>query len=278
MALAILSLDHRMDPRLRGWCQIDVVQGIMPDGSHYSMTAITFPSFTAASLSRQCVCAWEKVCVCVSHSYVTLNLSPSNQQLSTRQALLLTFPYCGNCLASVPGLSACMREDAVQNRVPRLWKVRRLSLKCPWLRSEIELSLMNMSGVRGKGDRRWEGVPLWSLKNLESRCLAPQGGSSPEDDRVNLGATFKTVRQYFSPVTPFKLHFAFRPAGWLTLTVRLQKRAWKMHWLQLVGSRAYEFLFFFSAAQIRCINDFVLKYEIPNWHVVVLIFIFCKNS
>lgn len=56
-ALAILSLYHRMDPRLRGWCQIDVVQGIMPDGSHYSMTAITFPSFTDASLSRQCVCA-----------------------------------------------------------------------------------------------------------------------------------------------------------------------------------------------------------------------------
>lgn len=92
MALAILSLDHRMDPRLRGlvpdWCGSRNNArwfSLLNDRHHLSIIyrCLTFPTV--------CVCAWEKecVCVCVSHSYVTLNLSPSNQQLSTRQALTL---------------------------------------------------------------------------------------------------------------------------------------------------------------------------------------------
>lgn len=223
MALAILSLYHRMDLRLRGWCQIDMVQRWMPDGSHYSMTAITFPSFTAAALPRQCVS------VCVSRSYVTLNLSPSNQQPSTRRTLLHIFPSCGNRLASVSGRSACVREDAVHSKrlvfekcMGCLWCAYgsggRVERSCRWWICQLWVE-------------KWPQVGGWStlkVKEPWAEVFGSSKGINPQTWQSQF--RFQMVVLYFSQkadvsrVTLFKLHFPFR---------RLADSLWLCHFKSL---------------------------------------------
>lgn len=146
LTAAIHSLHWATGLCARGWCLIDMVQGIMPRWfSWLKDPHQLYIMFHCFSFPTVCVC----VCVCVLFlcklEFITWQPWPQN-----RQTLLRTFTYSSNCLKAL-GVYTCF--FCINGQVPISIRSGVLYLCFPSTPDDFEMT----SGVGGKRG----GVVWW---------------------------------------------------------------------------------------------------------------------